>query len=189
MVNFLWGNSSIEIRGDSYINPFAMPMLSFHGVIGPGVTLGGGIGYAATSGDHETIDTSTGATMKSDDPKRSAFAFSPKVGYLASFSPVFAIWPRGGITYWSQQSEETASVCDGLGNCTDQTVTSSLSGVSLDLDFMFVLSPVPHVGIVFGPVADIGVSGTRKVDPSGGTPDLDVKVSNFGLAAGIALLF
>jgi hypothetical protein len=53
---------------------------------------------------------------------------------------------------------------------------------------MFVLSPIPHVGIMFGPTIDVGLSGTRKLEPTNGEPDVDVKVSNFGLQAGIALM-
>jgi hypothetical protein len=180
MVNFLWSNSAVRIAGVNAINPYTMPMLTFHGVVAGGLTIGGGIGYASVSGSH---DAGGGTTV--DDPTHSAVAVSPRIGYLASMSPTFGIWVKGGITYFSQKEEGTTQVCDTFG-CSSASYESSISGIAIAIDPMFVLSPVPHVGILFGPTLDIGVSGTMTET---GTADRDLTLRNFGAAAGLALLF
>jgi hypothetical protein len=186
MVNLLWSNPSLNIRGQSAVNPYAMPMLTFHGVIAGGLTLGGGLGYSTISGNHEEPDPGGGGGKATiDEPTRSVFTFAPRVGYLASLSPSFGIWAKGGITFASQAAS-AKNVCDGTGTCGD--VTTTLSGLALDLDPMLVFTPVPHVGILFGPVIDIGLSGTLSSESGGNKVEEDLKISNFGAAAGIALL-
>jgi hypothetical protein len=186
MVNLLWSNASVDIAGYNAVNPYTMPMLTFHGVVAGGLTIGGGIGYASTSGKHDSV-SSSGGTVSIDDPTRTAIAFAPRIGYLASFSPTFGIWAKGGITYFSQKSESPPYTDCSTGPClTIGGGESSINGVAIALDPMIVLSPVPHVGIIFGPTLDIGVSGTMA--QTGGA-DRDLTLSNFGVAAGIALLF
>jgi hypothetical protein len=181
MVNLLWANSSVNIAGFPAINPYTMPMLTFHGVVAGGLTLGGGIGYASTSGSH---DAGGGTTI--DDPTRSAVAVSPRIGYLASFSPTFGIWAKGGITYFSEKEEGTTLDCSNpTFGCVSSTSESGISGIAIAIDPMLVLAPLPHVGILFGPTLDIGVSGTLTQT---GSADRDLTLRNFGVAAGLALL-
>ena len=57
-------------------------------------------------------------------------------------------------------------------------------GVSVAL-----FSPVPHAGILIGGLASFGVSGSLEETEAGTSTDFDFKLSNFGLTAGLALLF
>jgi hypothetical protein len=193
MVSLLWANSTVRIAGVTAINPYSVPMLSIHGVVGPGVTVGGGLGYASTAGSHEDILTPTGGKTDVDDPTRTAFIVAPRVGYLLSTSSTFGVWFKGGVTYSSQKQElNRPSTTDcSTGTCFTIPGSSSsvtISAVAMSFDTMFVLAPVPHVGILFGPTADIGVAGTMSEEASGQKLDTDLKISNFGIAAGLALL-
>jgi len=174
MVNLLASNPGVDIAGFRGVNPYTMPMLTFHGVVAGGLTIGGGVGYTSTTGSHEEI-TPTGGTITIDAPTRTAIAVAPRIGYLASFSPTFGIWAKGGITYHTQTTEYP-----------DDGSEESINGVAVSIDPMLVFTPLPHVGIVFGPTLDLGVSGTIAET---GIVDRDITLSNFGAAAGIALLF
>lgn len=66
------------------------------------------------------------------------FLFAPRVGYALPLSQMFTFWPRGGVTFWDQ------------GN-------RSVFGISLE--GMFVFSPNPNWGVLFGPTLDWGFIG------------------------------
>lgn len=60
---------------------------------------------------------------------------------------------------------------------------------SFDLSFdpVFAFFPIPHVGLLAGPLIDIGLSSSA----SGGSvlQSESVKVTNYGVAAGLAAFF
>jgi len=69
------------------------------------------------------------------------------------------------------------------------TNKTSLTGIGLNFEPMFVLSPADHFGIVAGPVVDIPLSGKSSSErtPQVGTPQPDTKVKfmNYGLSVGL----
>jgi hypothetical protein len=69
--------------------------------------------------------------------------FSPRVGYAIPLSPVFTFWPRGGFTFLKLED-------------------SSLFAFSAEA--MFVASPKPNWGILFGPTLDFGFFGDAPGD-------------------------
>jgi hypothetical protein len=184
-LNLLYGNNSLDAVGN--VNPYATPHLSIHGVVAGGLTLGGSIGFMTTSGEVETteedpFDGST-TTNRSDAPDRSAFIIGPKIGYLVAANSTVAFWLRAGITYFSLAAEESE---DG------DTFEQSVNGISFSIDPMLVITPIPHVGLMLGPVIDVGLSGKVEAKATGsfsGDSEADFKFSNFGAAAGLAVLF
>jgi hypothetical protein len=118
--------------------------------------------------------------------------------------PRAALWLRGGVTYFSGSSESTTnSPPASSGQATATTNTSiDTSGTAVTLDAQVVLMPIDHVGIMFGPVLDIGVAGSTKTtststSSSGSSSSFtqtfvsegDVKQSNYGAAVGIVAFF
>jgi hypothetical protein len=182
MVNLLWGNSSDDSGGD--INPGAMPMLTIHGVVRGGLTLGGGIGYVSTSGSAQG-----GGGPDTDLATRHAFTIAPRVGYMMWLSPALSIWWRGGVSY-ADQKQTLPPVADcSSGTCVNgPTTTTEFSNVDLSLDPMLVITPVSHVGIFVGPAIDVGMSGKSSYDDGTNHLENDATDSSFGLAAGIGLL-
>lgn len=172
------------------------PRLGIDGVLGPGVTLGGSLMYAVTSGETENSTTIGGTTTneKEDLPTFSWFLLHPRVGYLAELSPTFSIWPRGGISYNSVSMElESDAFIDGV--MTTQTNTATFTTTTATLELQFVAEPVEGAGITFGAFADLPLGGEAEAesdpeDPLNPSPDpSDLSLTSYGIVAGVALLF
>jgi hypothetical protein len=84
-----------------------------------------------------------------------------RVGGTIPLGSKGVFWLKGGIT-WAQLSENSSSV----------------SFVDLTLDPMFVYFPARGVGLMIGPIVDLGLAGST----SGGT---DQTLTDYGFAAGI----
>jgi len=84
---------------------------------------------------------------------------------------VVGIWPRGGITYWSDSFDDQD---DNLGD-------QDSNEFGLTLEFHLVLVPIEHVGITVGPVLDFMFAG--EVDrPNPNAQDPDLHTTSFGIA-------
>lgn len=93
--------------------------------------------------DQLSLGGSLGFFSQSGDWEGNGFIFSPRVGYAIPLSRVFTFWPRGGFTYYD------------IGD----THLIALSG-----EAMFVASPHPSWGILFGPTLDFGFTGEQGGD-------------------------
>jgi hypothetical protein len=179
-IYLLWGSSNTS--SSFYpVNVAAIPRLSFDVTVTTGLTVGGSLGYISVGGE----DKSGSFTQK--HPDISAFVVGPRVGYAIMFSDNFGIWPRLGFTYLSSTTKTETT--DALGATT--TYETKLSGQTVDIDGLLVISPMPNMGITIGPVIDIGVGGKIEepgVDPTTGaatTVEEDISVTTFGVAAGL----
>ena len=77
---------------------------------------------------------------QSGDAEDNGILFAPRVGYAIPLSRIFTFWPRGGISFYD------------VGN-------RSLFGISFEA--MFVASPQPSWGVLFGPTIDLGFVGDQ----------------------------
>jgi hypothetical protein len=93
--------------------------------------------------DRLSLGGSLGFFTQSGDADGDGVLFSPRVGYAVPLSSVFTFWPRGGFTFMKLN--------DG-----------SMFGLSLEA--MFVASPKPNWGILFGPTLDFGFIGDQGND-------------------------
>ena len=150
-------------KGAEMLDPFGQARLGLDGVLGPGVTLGGSIGYATFE---ETVGRTTNTT--------SGFVVVPRLGYMLGPSRYLGIWLRAGIGYARLKL-----------NNGGESVTQR--AVDLVVDPMLVVTPLPHVGLTMGPSLNVGLGG----DLRSNAPNLDVDAtsSSYGLSAGLALLF
>ncbi len=88
--------------------------------------------------DQLSIGGSLGFFSHSGDADDDGFLFAPRVGYAIPLSRVFTFWPRGGVTFYD---------------------TANRSVFGLSGEAMFVASPSPSWGILFGPTLDLGFIG------------------------------
>lgn len=186
-VNLLWANNA---SGAQSIDPYAIPLFSLHGVVGSGITLGGGVGYVSSSGKYD-VATDDGfgnvTTTSVKLPDLTAFVIAPRFGGVIPTPGKVSFWLKGGITYYSVSSTQ-----DSPDPSRVYSVELHETGTVLSLDPVVVISPFPHTGILVGPVIDIPLGGEIATSFSG--PDApnpvsntQVKLSNYGVAAGLAL--
>ncbi|MEO8177543.1 MAG: hypothetical protein ABI895_01810 [Deltaproteobacteria bacterium] len=119
-----------------------------------GLSLGGAIGYQSRDPDDEV-----------DDNDVSSWLLAPRIGYFASVTGSFGVWPRGGLSY--------VSVDNGGDN------EASLTAITLEVPL--VLNVGGNVCFVGMPYVDLGVGG--------GNDDFDQKATEFGLQFGLSAFF
>ena len=158
---------------------FDVPRVSLDYAVIDHLTIGGSV-FVAFDLSHEVKTESRGTSVSVDQAKESFFGFAPRVGYVLPLSASVAFWPRGGVSY-IRRSFQSPQV-------NDADFSASVDQFALDLEPMFVLSPVPHFGITVGPNIDIPITGTSKVDLQQNgktTASVDATQFYFGATAGI----
>ena len=160
------------------INPFASPRVGIDYFLTDAISVGGGVSYA--SGSSENTDDLTAATT---GRSVSALGLQLRGGYGLSFTPLFALWPRGGLSLVSMSAEETLNgtpIAEGSYTLYDFTV-----------EVPVMISPVANFGFSIGPVVDLGLGGkmtTTTTDVATGAKseiERNVAYVSFGLAAGM----
>jgi hypothetical protein len=174
-INLLMNPSSILTTA------YSIPRIGFDYLPIDGLTVGGSVGFFTASGEIE--QEANGVSQTEDTTSFSLFLLSPRVGYAFMFTPVFGIWPRGGITFLSLTSEAA-----------DGSPKSSSSRFALTLEVPFVIAPVPHVGFTLAPTLDLGLSGSNEVttiDDMGveTTVENDTTATDIGVQAGLFVYF
>jgi hypothetical protein len=160
---------------------YAIPRIGFDYLPIDGLSVGGSVGFFTASGEVE--QEANGVSQTEDTTSFSLFLLSPRVGYAFMFTPVFGIWPRGGVTFLSLTSEAA-----------DGSPKSSSSRFALTLEVPFVITPVPHVGFTFAPTLDLGLAGSDKVTTIGDmgvetSVENDATATDIGIQAGLFVYF
>jgi hypothetical protein len=160
---------------------YAIPRIGFDYLPIDGLTVGGSLGFSTASG--EVKQEANGTSQTEDTGSASAFLLAPRAGYAFMFSPLFGIWPRGGITFLHASGEDD----DGYPK-------TSLNRLALTMEVPFVFTPVPHVGFTFAPTLDLGLTGSDKVttvdnDNVETTVEADAVATDFGIQAGLFVYF
>ena len=165
------------------VGPYEIPRAAFDVNVASGFTVRGAIGFISSTGKTKSEPAMGAAPPDRDDPTITMFLFSPRLGYVIPITPMFAFWPRAGITYFNVGTENTNT---GMNPVTTKT---TVSGFAVDIEPMFVITPVNHFGITVGPTVDIPLSGARSVTqtPADPTPAADdkIKYTSFGLNVGL----
>jgi len=140
------------------------------------LTIGGSIFASFTLGSGNSHVDQRGIETDTNGDTLTLFGFAPRVGYILSFNDLFAFWPRGGIEFYSLNVKAP-----------DQTSVTS-SQWALNLEPMFVITPLPHFGITVGPVIDIPISGSQSTSPPGDvTTSVNLTLFHFGITAGVLI--
>jgi hypothetical protein len=100
------------------------------------------------------------------------------VGYLLALGPHTALWLRAGLSYANttvKQLDETAAL-----------ITREVWHLNAALDPAWLWSPVPHLGFLVNPFADLGLAGRRRVSVDLGEDhavnQADFRWSGYGLS-------
>jgi hypothetical protein len=150
---------------------FTVPRVGFDYVVVPNVTIGGEIVLFFTLGGSTGTETDftngSTTTTSTDSPSTTLFGIAPRAGYIFSLSPVFSLWLRGGVSYYTVSQKTTEN--NGNGN-NQITTTNSHHVFSFDIDPQFVITPWAHMGFTAGVTMDIGAFGGHSTEvDSGGT--------------------
>jgi hypothetical protein len=165
-------------------SPYEIPRLAFDVVAASGLTLGGSVGFISGTGTTKSEPANGAIGSERDDPTITVLAIAPRLGFALPLSARFAFWPRAGVTYYSFKSESTGA---GVNRTTTKTTSN---GLGLDLEPIFVFSPVSNFGITIGPIVDFPLSGSRSTErtPLGQQPapaDDKLKFTNYGGTVGL----
>ena len=98
MVSLLYGQSAINDGSDS-VNPYAVPRIGVDGVLGGAFTIGGSVGFGATTGNIDNGAESGSTSL----PAASGFTVYGRFGYLIVPSATVAVWLRGGPRIFFRQ--------------------------------------------------------------------------------------
>jgi hypothetical protein len=179
-VALLTGGSAVD-SAFMGLNAHAIPRLGVDVVLGPGVTVGGSLSYYSSSGEITVSGTTAAVTQKNN--KIQAFGVSARVGYAVMFTDVVGIWPRAGITYGTQVLTRWVYP-SATAAPTEQEW--DVNYVSVDPEFLVVLSPVPNFGLLVGLTGSIGATGGFTAKSAGLTVEEgDMTANNIGVTAGL----
>jgi hypothetical protein len=163
------GASIHFLKGSEFVDPFGAARMGFDGVVGPGFTFGGSIGYS-------TVDfTARRNNGSSESLRLTELVLVPRIGFMLAPSRYVGVWLRAGVGYANLGLESR----DG----------PTFWGVDAIFDPMLVFTPIPHVGLLLGPSLNVGVAGSE--DAPKAPPGTTVRNtwSSYGVSGGIALLF
>jgi hypothetical protein len=133
--------------------PSLLPRVAVDVVLAKRFTAGGAAGYFSSAGTHDVMTAPIATTAR--DPERHGLLLAPRVGYLLALGPHTALWLRAGGSFASTTVEQVDE--------TDALITREVWHLTASLDPALVWSPVPHLGLLVNPFADVGVAGHRRV--------------------------
>lgn len=122
-------------------SPILIPRFAVDYFIIDGLSIGGSFGFYVA--DRDEFDN--GDLRDNDDGSGILIHF--RVGYAIMFADWAGIWPRGGLTYYTQDFDNNRGGWDDE----DQ--------IALSLEAPFVLSPSEHLAFLIGPAIDFGLGG------------------------------
>lgn len=183
-MSFMWGSTAPNQLF------YTVPRVGFDYTIIDNVTIGGDIVLFFTMGGSENTHTdfNNGSTtdLSVSRPGVTLFGFAPRGGYIIGLNDIFAIWLRGGISYYNETTKRdlTDQNNNKIGSQSDTTWT-----LGLDLDPQFVIAPTSHFAFTVGPAVDIPLAGKFTDERSAGgvtqSTSVDYSQFNFSINAGI----
>jgi hypothetical protein len=129
---------------------FHQPRAAVDFFVTDGLSLGGALGFYSWGGDGD----------------RSGFLLYPRVGYAVGLGHSVTLWPRGGLSYYSEE--------EAGGN-------PKYTQLAISAECQFLLWPTRSWAIMLGPTLDLGVSG----EISGGPNDTDFSQRSIGVTFGL----
>lgn len=130
------------------------------------LTVGGffafGLGLGG-SNDREVVNGATTTQRSEDAGSGTVIGLGPRVGYILPFHDVLAVWLRGGFSFYSVSNRNYDD-----DNNNRIRVTSSITSFSIDIDPQLAIVPMEHFYFSVGPVLNIPIAGSRKVETVAG---------------------
>lgn len=165
---------------------YNIPRLGFDYTIIPNLTLGGEVIAWFTLGGSTSLSGPAVGNGSQGNAGGNAFGIAPRIGYIFNLSDVFAIWPRGGLSYY----DANYSLQNPQFRACNDTANANLFG--LDIDPVLTISPVEHFAFMAGPTLDWGFTGGASAtqDKNGtcsqtSTTSYSYSAVNFAINAGL----
>jgi hypothetical protein len=137
---------------------YTAPRVGLDYVVVPNVTIGGSIVAVFSIGGSNKTETDNtngqSSTTSVDHDSVSGFGIAPRAGYILPLTDIFALWLRGGLSFYVA-SDSPPSNNNG-------TFSTTVNQLSLDLEPQLVFTGIPHVGFTAGLDADIPLTGGIK---------------------------
>jgi hypothetical protein len=108
-----------------------------------------------------------------------ARSLGSRVGYLHAATDTISLWPRVGLSYWVVTLSDEG----------DDASTTSRS-IYVSVDPQVVVTPAPHVSILFGPMVDVSAYGNVSYEVAGQDEEsIDVRQLTVGMTSGFATVW
>lgn len=152
--------------------------------LGIAVPLAFGLGSTAKT----KVEQQNGNTTErsGDGPTSFLIGIVPRVGYIIPINDWLAVWPRGGLGFYSLSSTQQNTGNNGNNNG-EVTTTNTL--FSIDLDPQLAIVPTEHFFMSIGPMANIPITGTRSTTATNGATTVetsdDISLFHIGLSASL----
>ena len=141
----------------------------------PGLSLGGTFGFENQSASNTYQDNP--GTWSTDVPSNSRLIIAPKVGYALMLTRMAGFWFRAGLGYERQKQRNSEGDPDNYSR------DSFMMGSA---DILFVLSPVPSLGFLLGPIGEVSLVGRHfEHDAQNGDYSNDARLRRLGITTGI----
>jgi len=153
--------------------------LGLHYFLIPGLSLGGTVGFESVNGTNTYQDNP--GEWSAGVPTNTRLVLAPKVGYALMFTDKVGLWFRAGLGY------ERLKQRNGEGDRENYTRDSFLMASA---DVLFVWSPVPHFGLLVGPVFENSLIGSHfEHNVPAGDYSNDSRLRRIGLTTGLVGYF
>lgn len=146
-------------------------------------------GIDGTHTEERTPRVGPRTVREGSNPGATLLGFGPRVGYVLLLRKDLAFWPRAGLAFYSvkAQREQTSNL--GVSSTATETDTT----FSLDLNPQLVWTPLPHVLVHVGPLANVPLTGSHETSFAQGAEQKDrsddLTIVHFGISAGLGVWF
>ncbi len=171
-------STSLNLLGVDASSPSQLPRFALDYVIVSGVTAGVALAFSTHSLSLSSGSASQSVQPSTTRPEGTTFLGGLRVGYAYPFDETFGVWPRAGISYATASADIEAR--DPMTNTT-VTLQQRAHYFDLDLEALFVLSPVEHTAIMAGPFLDLGLGGKYRTEVDGVEDKRNASLTSFGL--------
>ncbi|MCW5833233.1 MAG: hypothetical protein KIS78_12605 [Labilithrix sp.] len=171
----------------------SVPRVAADVTVWPRLTIGGSFvvafGIGGTRAEERRPSVGRATARENVLPGSTVLGFAPRVGYVLRLTDTLAFWPRAGLAFYSVRSEREQTNNVGVTSAAAETDTV----FSLDLDPQLVWTPLPHVLLHAGPVANLPLTGSHETAFVQG-PDAEersdaLSIFHLGVSAGLGFFF
>jgi hypothetical protein len=166
---------ALVTHNPDHVTLYNVPRFAFDYTVWKHLTVGGSVWAYFQLGNSTTTSGNGMPDITREHSKTTFWGLAPRVGWILHLSDLFAFWPRGGFSFADMALSQTGS----------PTTTQW----AIDLEPMFVFTPVPHAAITAGPVVDIPFAGSISSSMNGTTVSVDETMFHFGLTGGLLIWF
>lgn len=146
-----------------------------------------GFGLDGAHTEERTPKAGSRTVRENTLPGATVLGFAPRLGHVWAIRRDLLFWPRAGIAFYSVKSQREQT--SHLGVTSTAAVTDTV--FSLDLDPQLVWTPLPHVLVHAGPLANVPLTGAHETSFAQGAEikerSDDLGIFHFGVSVGLGV--